>query len=434
VRAAVVGLLLLLGALACASAPAAMRELLAPRAEPLVLIDSPPSGVPAPKALRAVEGELRAVPLRWDPVLAADLGGYVVERADLEGGEFVRIAALRGRFRTVYVDRGSGAAVPEPLGNLADGATYRYRVRSFDESGRVGEAVSDEASATTAPLPAPPQGLRAYSHLPRQVALTWRHAAEPSVHEYVIYRSPTATGEFEPIARVSGRFRASFLDERLGDLRVLYYRVAAVNQAGGEGTPSPPARAVTKADPLPPIGLRVVEQRLGANRLTWEPNVERDLAGYRLLRQRADQEAADVVATLEPTTTEAWDEALAADERVTYRVVAFDRDQLESEPSDAIEVRSQGYGLRGVPEAGAVRLSWRGRSEEGFTGARVLRVGWWRRHEIARTAAGEFVDRDVSPGNRYRYQVVLEDAAGRPAPESAIVEVEVPEAGERASR
>ena len=87
--------------------------------------------------------------------------------------------------------------------------------------------------------------------------LSWRAATDERIKGYVIERSPTSSGPFEPIAEIDGRHQTVYVDRGLGDLRVFYYRVASVNVAGGRGEFSAPVRAVTKPDPLPPIGLRV---------------------------------------------------------------------------------------------------------------------------------------------------------------------------------
>ena len=63
---------------------------------------------------------------------------------------------------------------------------------------------------------------------------------------------------------------------------------------------------MTKPEPLPPLGLAVAGRRLGSNELVWEPNVEPDLAGYRLLRVRSNAEP-EVVATLPSDQTRASD-------------------------------------------------------------------------------------------------------------------------------
>jgi hypothetical protein len=188
---------------------------------------------------------------------------------------------------------------------------------------------------------------------------------------------------------------------------------------------------VTKAEPLPPIGLRLVEQRLGENHLAWEPNVESDVLGYRLLRYRAGRPA-ETVATLGGSgATSLVDVELVADEAVAYALVAFDAAGLESDATDRLRVVSDGYRLAAEVRDGAVHLRWAPVAPAGFTSARIFREGWMGRREIGRTAAGEFVDPDVEPGDTYRYVVVLESDDGRRAPPSTPLEVRVAESEAR---
>lgn len=410
---------------------AAWAQLVPPApVEPPVLVETPAVEIPPPQGLRAVSGQLRIVPLRWEPVLEGEVAGYVVERAEGDG-EFRRAGLALGRFTTSYVDGGSleqswGLSTPKP-GALRDGVLYRYRVRPFDPRGRLAATPSDEVRATTAPPPEPPAELRAYSHLPRRIALTWHAPDDPSVRGYVLYRSPSQHGTFEPIARLEGRFHNHYVDRQLGDLRVFYYRVASVNAAGGEGAKSEPVRAMTKAEPLPPVGLEVVERRLGANRLSWEPNVEGDVTRYRVLRWREGEETPEVVREVPAERTVVWDEAVAAGERVTYRVVALDADGLKSDPSDPIAVESERYELAAEVRPGALELTWRERADEGFVAAHVQRSSLLRWRELGRVAEPPLVDREVEPGERYRYRVVLERGNGELAPPSEVLEVVVPE-------
>jgi fibronectin type 3 domain-containing protein len=271
-----------------------------------------------------------------------------------------------------------------------------------------------------------PEGLHAYSHLARKVALAWRPAPDPTVSGYALYRSPSTNGPFMRIAQLAGRHRTTYIDRSLGDLRLFYYKVAAVNRAGGEGSPTEPVRAVTKPDPLPPTGLRVAEQGLGRNVLVWTPNVERDLAGYRVLRWRSGSSSPEQVAKLPASAGRAEDNSVGAGEEIAYSVVAFDADGLESEPCEPVRVESLGYELRAEPAGDGIELRWNGRPSEGFTGARVLRSGRFGDKELARVSGDRYVDSDVRPGRVYRYRVVLERAEGDAAPPSAALEVRAP--------
>jgi len=429
---------------------------------PPTLHVSPPADLPSPEGLRAISGELRSVPLKWDPLLSGEVAGYAVERALDREGPFTRVAVLTGRLNTVTVDRtpvaliapvapvagdAEGAAEPdvgaepgadakdepEPEAEpeapsvLEDGITVFYRVRAYTPSGQLSQNSSAVVAATTAPLPAAPEDLRAYSHQPREVPLTWRASGDPNVTGYVVDRSPTYRGPFVEIARSDGRYDTIYVDRGLGDLRVFYYRVSATNTAGAIGSASEPVRAVTKPVPLPPIGLRVVEKHLGSNHLEWDPNVESDLREYRLLRMREGSDEPERVRHVPAAVLTVVDSEVESDERVSYALVAVDEDGLESAPSDPIEVQSEGYALAATAREDGVHLEWRPRSEEGFVSARVVRRGFLGDVALGSSAEGRFVDTDVSSGSTYRYVVVLEKDDGSQAAPSSPVEIRVPD-------
>jgi len=506
-----------------------------PRALPVALQSGPATGaLPAPEGLRATSGELRMVPLKWDPVLTGTIGGYVIERSQHQEGPFERLTTVAGALTTTYLDRiesdslastvevaahddppseevealtassdgvdvataslatlpteeveaapaastsvdgatASLAALPteeveaapaastsvdvaaapttipetaepeveafeaglahleldadEPETSSLDGVTFFYRVRTFSPTGEVSTSASRVVGASTAPPPRAPEDLRAYSHQPRKVPLSWRTSTDPTVAGYRVDRSPTSLGPFEVVAQLDGRHSTTYVDEGLGDLRVFYYRVAALNAAGGNGALTEPVRAVTKPEPLPPLGLRVLDLRLGENHLAWEPNVEPDIAEYRLFRQREGSAAQELVDTVPHGSFEARDPVVGADEKVVYTLVAFDEDGLESSPSDPIAVESEGYDLRGSVGPEGVRLEWNPRKDEGFRGARIFRGGILSQREFPPVAGSSFIDRDVKPGRSYRYSVALIDGAGSTAPRSAPLEIRVP--------
>jgi hypothetical protein len=347
----------------------------------------PTADLPAPEGLRAISGELRMVPLKWEPLLVGDIGGYVVERAPARDGHFEQLARVSGRLTTTYLDRETVPETP-PVVSAApdadasfegsdprrDGITWFYRVRAYSADGTLGSRFSSLAVATTAPPPEAPEDLRAYSRQPRSVPLSWRASADPDVVGYRVERSPTASGPFELLAEIDGRHQTIHVDRGLGDLRVFYYRIVAINAEGGLGNATDPVRAVTKPEPLPPIGLHTIDQSLGVNQVAWEPNVEEDLVGYRLYRTLEGEDSPTLVASLEADETLATDAAVGAGQRVSYTLVAIDRDGLESAPGNPIEVESERYGLSATVRPDGVHLEWNDRSEEGFLGGHVFRT------------------------------------------------------------
>jgi fibronectin type 3 domain-containing protein len=307
----------------------------------LKLTFDPPADLHAPERIHVVNTEERQVTVAWDPVLVGDVQGYVILRSAESKGPFEVAGRTLSRFGTVFTDRGS-----EP-GSLGDARTYYYRVHAFDQGGSVSSSFAF-ARATTDPPPKAPAGLRAYSNRPRLVVLTWDASPSRSVAGYGVYRSPTAAGPWDRVAYVPDRF----------------------------GTVYEPVRAVTKAEPLPPVGLKVTDQSLGSVDLRWEPNVERDLAEYEVWRARlnggefGEEERIGVVAA---PSMELRDNDLGCGERVRYRVRVTDADGLVSEFSRPLEVAGTDIGVR-VESSGDQRvLRWHSDRVEGWMGVRAYR-------------------------------------------------------------
>jgi hypothetical protein len=400
----------------------------------------PTADLQAPEGLHATSGELRMVPVKWEPLLVGDVGGYVIERAPERDGRFEQLASIPGRLTTTYLDRKTVPADPpvsaapdsEPIHSESvasqDGITWFYRVRAYSPDGSLASRASPLAVATTALPPEAPEDLRAYSRQPRSVPLSWRASDDLNVAGYRVERSPTASGPFELLTEIDGRHQTIYVDRGLGDLRVFYYRVIAVNAAGGLGTATTePVRAVTKPEPLPPIGLRTIDQRLGANALAWDRNVEEDIVGYRLYRTLEGKDSPTLIENLSADETTATDAAVAAGQRVSYTLVAIDRDGLESGPANPIEVESEHYGLSATVRPDGIHLEWNDRADEGFRGGHVFRATFLQNKSLGFSPGNSFVDTEVRAGATYRYAVVLERTDQSLAPRSAPVEISIPE-------
>jgi fibronectin type 3 domain-containing protein len=335
----------------------------------LELTFDPPADLHAPERIHIVNTEERQVTLAWDPVLVDDVQGYAILRSAESKGPFELSGRTVSRFGTVFTDRG-----PEP-GSLGDAKTYYYRVHAFDQAGSVSRSFAS-ARAATDPPPEAPGGLRAYSNRPRLVVLTWDASPSRSVAGYGVYRSPTAAGPWDRVAHVPDRFGTVYEDRVAGDLRVMYYRLTATNRYRGESESTEPVRAVTKAEPLPPVGLKVTDQRLGSVELRWEPNVERDLVEYEVWRARfvgsefGEDERIGVVAA---PSMKLRDDDLGCGERVRYRVRVTDADGLVSEFSRPLEVAGTDIGLRVDSSRDRRVLRWHSDRVEGWMGVRLYK-------------------------------------------------------------
>ncbi len=402
-----------------------------PTVELPFLHEEPPTPLAPVRGVQARSGELRAILLRWEPVLEGEVAGYVIDRALEAAGPFHRVGSVVDRYRVGWLDRGQDLApkhqAPRGGSDLGDGFRYAYRVRAFAPDGSIAPAEeATVATGATAPPPAPPTGFQAFSHLPRRVALRWDVSDDVTTAGYVIYRSPSARGAYDTVAQIESRYETSWSDLGLGDLRVFYYRIASRNAAGGVGEPSASQRAVTKPEPLPPIGLALERQEVGRNTLRWEPNVEPDIERYELLKRAGDDAPFRRIASVEASTPHAVDGELGAGERAVYAILAVDRDGLRSAVSRPLEVMGIGYALEAESGQGEIRLRWSPQVQQMLVETRVLRVGTFGERELGRTGDPHFEVRGLEPGQKLRVRLVGVRADGSEAPPSAVLEVQIP--------
>jgi len=398
------------GTLACASTADKLTERLFARDQPLVLDRS--SRLLPPEGLRVTSNQDRQISLAWDPVLVGDVAGYAILRAKGSGEEaYVRVGITKSRFGTVFSDAGASA------GALGDGQTYAYRVHPYDTQGRISRSHA-ALVATTEPRPDVPEGLQVYSNLPRSAVLSWKPSDATAVSGYAIYRCPTMAGPWERVVFVEGRLNTVYEDTVPGDLRVMYYKIAAVNRFGGESEPTEqPIRAVTKAEPLPPIGLEARASSLGRADLRWAPNVEPDLASYEVWRALGNgsgygDEAQ--IAQVPAGTTELTDAAIGCGESARYRLRATDADALVSLPSEPLEVKGQDAGLLLGRRDGMLVVSWDPARAGEWTAARVAEVrSALPDRELASVAEGrEVVLPELGAGSEIRVTFLRVGEAG----------------------
>ena len=289
---------------------------------------------PAVQELAAATGLPRRVELSWAPSADEKVVGYDVERAEA-GGDFVRIARVAGLDSAAYADRGDSQArfmrssVTTPL---KDGTAYAYRVRAVN----VAEAASEwcaPVEAVTKVVPETPHGLKASEGKAGVVGVVWDANQEEDLAFYVVEFSAVEDRAFAEAARLPASGKRGYRQDALPPGLERYYRVKAIDADGLESDWSKPVRGTTKPLPGAPANLSVEWTGDGAV-LRWDAPPQDDVERYRILNKKLLGQ--EEVATCGKAEYRFPAAALAP--KKALRVVAVDRDGLESPPSEILEV------------------------------------------------------------------------------------------------
>ncbi len=265
-------------------------------------IDDTPGPPEAPSALVATSESAAQIGLDWIDN-SDDEAAFAVERKTSEGA-FVPVVTLDADATSFS---GTG---------LAPRTTYTFRV--IARNGVGDSAPSNEASATTLPLPpVAPSGLVATPVSASRIDLAWADESSDETGFQIDRR--TATGTFTPVANL-GPDSASYTNTGLAQSTTYVYRLRALNE-GGSSPPTAEAMATTLPDPPPaPERFRARPRGRGGAALTW---LDRSAHETAFLVERQDPDGSfREVATL-PANTKKWiDAGLAAGQSYLYRVRA----------------------------------------------------------------------------------------------------------------
>lgn len=357
-------------------------------------------------------GDLKVSPLagvkrsafRWEET-EQDVAGYLILRAPSPGGAYEKVAEVRA---PDFSERGFG-----------DGETHYYRVVKRYRNGLESEP-SAEFAVGTKPLPGAPSGISAASGLARSVRIEWADPAEKDIREFRVYRGDAEDGEFRKIASVKPGWISSpsFLDTGLGDDTAYFYSIEAVDADGLVSPMSARMKAVTKAAPAAPRGLRAEGGRARIIPLAWERNAEKDIAVYRVFSSEGEGGPFTKIAeTPEPSFIHRGLKDLSVR---YYRILAVDRDGLSSPFSETASAGTKPLPVRPsglTAESGmarAVRLAWAPNPERDIDHYVVSRrpAGAGSFADVGRSSGRGFTDTGLDDGKPYQYRIRAVDAEG----------------------
>jgi len=246
---------------------------------------------------------------------------------------------------------GADAAQGPLLGPFGDPPTRTYAVVGISTRGKRGP-MSRRISVPLAPPPSPP-GAPSITYDERAISVTWTDASPPISGEdakdvlpsrvlgvarpAIAYNVYDATHSEAPLKLTASPIaELKYTDARItwGEKRC--YTVRAAEKIADATIESDPGPVVCKTlvdtfPPAAPKGLAAISSE-GSIGLIWEPNAEKDIAGYVVLRgASADGKLQPV--TPAPIQETVYRDPVAAGVTYTYAVVAVDKAGNTSPPS-----------------------------------------------------------------------------------------------------
>jgi hypothetical protein len=303
-------------------------------------------GAPLPPALN--------IPRRVEHINAAQhadqlVVGLLITGETTDGLVLSRLRAidLRAGPKAASMDLWARAARQIPVDPPSiDGHELKLPVAGWENKDIVvavrGVGPTGRAGAWSEPLtihvvPVPPVPLVSAISGPEGITLTWPSEGAPTGTKWRVFRKKQ--GDEQAVA-VADAPEPKWVDPMTEENAEVTYQVQTLAPAGSAFAESQRSRAisVTYKDVFPPaapVGLTAIAG-VGSIELTWEPNHEPDLQGYRVYRG----EASGALAKLGELTGEVTysDKAVEHAKRYVYAVSAIDKIGNESKLSATMEV------------------------------------------------------------------------------------------------
>jgi fibronectin type 3 domain-containing protein len=314
--------------------------------------------LPQPLNLDAIWGD-KSVMLIWNYELLSDVyHSYHVERKSSEEIDFTQITklpatALNAEMKSIfYTD------------SLADNETqYAYRVRgitTFNEDGLVSKIVSGQGKNSISCIP---NIFNGYFTEQNKAHISWTFDCESieQISHLEVKRASAPGGAYQTVA---GKLPPHIRDVSF-DLyeNINYIKVFALTKDSMETSSLP--FLLNREDTVPPAiptGLTVEIDSSAIARLSWNPNTEPDLRGYRILRSfNSDEEKSSIVS--EPVIPNNFTDTLSltlGNEKVYYSITALDTHYNESAPCAHVAAEKPNTKTPALPVITAYEISGEG--------------------------------------------------------------------------
>lgn len=381
--------------------------------------------LPTPTDFKAEAGD-KTITLTWDAVSQEGaFTAFWVERSGDGGETFDRLDSSpvinttpegydESRFH-YYMD------------TIADNSkVYHYRVRGITPFGEVSPPSAIVKTKGENEISSVPRITLAESSDGNTLSLEWDlELLQGEVVEGLrLYRSHKFESEYELVADSIPVIQRRFVDTK--PLPTGYYRMQAFNTdgVGPFGTPKM-VQMVDSIPPAAPVGLSAKTDTSGVVVLSWMPNEELDLFGYRVFRANSRHEEFSQI-TAEGVYTNSFTDTISLktlSKKVFYKILAVDQRQNWSDFSEILEVDRPDVIPPASPRISAaksvdigIEITWvlspSSDVEQQLLYRNSENNSQWQLLKMFNAEATQYVDSTVIPDILYRYLFVVVDSAG----------------------
>ncbi|TWP29242.1 hypothetical protein ETU08_08130 [Apibacter muscae] len=374
--------------------------------------------LPAPTDI-AILGQDKSVLLTWEYQMYKDIyTTYNIQKSE-DGINFKDLSETP--LVNVYDTSDSPAKRMYYIDTLAQNdRKYYYRVYGispFGEKGENSKIVSGSGVSSLQNTPA----ITSYEFTTNEneAVIEWEFPkeSEKDIEKFQLNRSSTDQGPYIVIADNIPVYQRKITYSDLQPTN--YLTITAVGKAPNQKATSYSTfiQPIDSIPPVSPIGLKGTIDSLGVVKITWEPNQEKDVLGYRIFRANIEGEEFSQI-TVSPIKENLFIDSVqvaSLNPKVYYRLVAVDQRFNNSDYSETLVVEKPKLIPPTSPvfssykiEDGKVNLSWITPTEDGIT----LLLERRKEEEInwdiifqTKDTLQNFIDEKAQPNKQYVYRL-----------------------------
>lgn len=264
--------------------------------------------------------DMANIGFEWEKVNDPRVIGYNFYRTEIDKGsnELKLVKVLENKYATHYVDR-----------ELEPKTRYAYQISSITANGTESKT-TDAYIVQTLPRIVPVDFVQAISDLPNSIKLVWKPHQDKRVGYYRIEKYNTLINEWILLKTVKERLQVEYLDTGLDNNTSYKYRIKAFSFDDVESAPSKVIIGKTKPLPANPTNVRITNSEPKKIVISWNPSPTSDVVKYEIQRSSFKAFGFEKIKVVDAETTEYIDTTDVAGKSYYYKVIAIDKDGLES--------------------------------------------------------------------------------------------------------